>query len=421
MNNKENIIVGIDIGTTKIAVIIAEKIDNAINILGYGNSKSRGLNKGIVFDIESTVNSIEKAIQRAEKQSKIDVESAFVGITGENIKGINCSGAITISNSDYLNPAGDSIEEEDVKRVLDHAQAINLSPDRKILHILSQNFKVDDKNGIRNPIGLSGHRLESKVHLVTIARNIEKDLITCLDKCGINIDGFILEPLASSYSVLDNNERNLGTVLIDIGGGTSDVIIYHNQSILHTGAIPLGGESITKDIAYGLETSLEQAEKIKCNYGLAKSSLANDDEKICIKGTNGRDDKEISQKELSKIIEARMHEIFHLCKSEISKSEYNGNFTFGIVLTGGGAHLNNIIDLAQEIFEMGVKIGIPDSVNGSPDLLNNPRYSTSIGIIKYAIDNKDTIQGDIDKNYKNNFLNEVNEKIMRIKKIFNIK
>ena len=419
--NNDNIIVGIDIGTTKIAVIIAEKTDNAINILGYGNSNSKGLNKGIVVDVEDTSKSIENAIQKAENKSKIDIDSAFVGITGENIKGINCSGAITISNSDYLNPAGDTIEEKDVIKVLEHAQAINLSPDRKILHILSQDFKVDDKNGIKNPIGLSGHRLESKVHLVTIARNIEKDLITCLDKCGINIDGFILEPLASSYSVLDNNEKKLGTILIDIGGGTSDVIIYHKNSTLHTGAIPLGGESITQDIAYGLETSLEQAEKIKCNHGLAKSSLADEQEKITIIGTNGRTDKEISQKDLAKIIEARMHEIFHLCKNEISKSEYNGSFTFGIVLTGGGSRLKNITDLAQEIFEMNIKIGIPDSVNGSSELLNNPRYSTSIGIIKYAIENEDTIQGSIDNNYKNSFWEKINDKILSLKKKLNIK
>ena len=201
-------------------------------------------------------------------------------------------------------------------KVLDHSQAINLSPDRKILHVLSQNFKVDDKSGIKNPVGLSGHRLESKVHLVTIARNIEQDLITCINKCNIEIDGFILEPLASSYSVLDNNERNLGTVLIDIGGGTSDIIIYNDNSILHTGAIPIGGESLTKDIAYGIQTSLEQAETLKRDYGICKSSLANEEESIKIMGTNGRPDTNISQKELSKIIEARMHEIFHLCKNE---------------------------------------------------------------------------------------------------------
>ena len=207
--NTDDIITGIDVGTTKIVVTIAKKEDNAINIIGTGISKSNGLNKGIVVNIHDTVKSINKAISKAEEMCDISIESAYIGITGENIKGINCSGAITISNSDYINPAGDTIEEKDVMKVLDHAQAINLSPERKILHILSQDFKVDEKSGIKNPIGLSGHRLESKVHLVTIARNIEKDLTTCLEKCEIDIDGFILEPLASSSSVLDSNEKKI--------------------------------------------------------------------------------------------------------------------------------------------------------------------------------------------------------------------
>ena len=419
--NKNNIITGIDVGTTKIVAAVAEKKDGTINIIGIGISNSDGLNKGIVIDIEKTVNSINKAILAAEEESNVDIDSAYVGITGENIKGINCSGAITISNSDYLNPAGDTIEEKDILKVLEHAQAINLSPDRKILHILSQNFKVDDKSGIKNPLGLSGHRLESKVHLVTIARNIEKDLITCLDKCGIEIEGFILEPLASSYSVLDTNERNLGTVLIDIGGGTSDIIIYHNNAILHTGAIPLGGESITKDIAYALETSLEQAEKIKCKYGTAKSALASKEENIIIIGTNGREDKKISQEELSIIIEARMNEIFNLCMNEINKSEYKGNFTFGVVLTGGGSRLKDINDLAREKFAMSVKIGIPDSVNGNPNVLNNPRYSTSIGIIKYALDEHDKIERRLNNQQKINLINFIKEKFISVKKQLNLK
>ena len=421
--NTDDIITGIDVGTTKIVVTIAKKEDNAINIIGTGISKSNGLNKGIVVNIHDTVKSINKAISKAEEMCDISIESAYIGITGENIKGINCSGAITISNSDYINPAGDTIEEKDVMKVLDHAQAINLSPERKILHILSQDFKVDEKSGIKNPIGLSGHRLESKVHLVTIARNIEKDLTTCLEKCEIDIDGFILEPLASSSSVLDSNEKKLGTVLIDIGGGTSDVIIYHNTSILHTGAIPLGGESITKDIAYGLGTSLEQAEKIKCEYGVSKASIANKEESILITGTNGRDDKNISQNSLAKIIEARMTEIFHLCKSEINKSNHNEHFTFGVVLTGGGAKLNFILDLAQEIFEMPIKIGIPDSVNGNPDILNDPRYSTSIGIIKYALENKDNINNSINNCSESGdgILTLITEKLKKITKLIKLK
>ena len=389
---KENkIITGIDVGTTKIAVVIAEKKNNSLNILGFGEEESHGLDKGIVVNIKNTVKSIKKALSLAEEQADHEIESVYVGLTGENIKGINCSGAITISNSDYLNPAGEVISDNDVKKVLDHAKAINLSPDRKILHVLSQNFKVDEREGIKDPVGLSGHRLEAKVHLVTISRNIEQDLTTCLDECGLDVDGFILEPLASAQSILDYNEKELGSVLVDIGGGTSDVIVYHGNSILHTGAVSLGGEILTKDLAFGLQTSLEQAEIIKCKHGISKTALANKDSKIIIPGTNGRDDRAINQTDIANIIEPRMREIFHLIKNEIRKSEKHNDLTFGIVLTGGGSKLNNIIELAEEVFELKVKIGIPDSINGIIDIINNPRYATVIGIAQCALSNDSTI------------------------------
>ena len=286
-----------------------------------------------------------------------------------------------------------------MKRVLEHAQAINLSPERKILHILSQDFKVDEKDGLKDPIGLSGHRLEAKVHLVTVSRNIEKDLTTCMDHCGIEIDGFILEPLASSYSILDTNEKELGIVLVDIGGGTSDIIAYHNNTILHTGAIPLGGKIITKDIAFGLQTSLEQSEKIKCKNGIAKVALSDEEIEINIEGTNGRNDKNINQKDLSLIIEPRMKEIFHLVKNEISKANHT-DYTFGIVLTGGGSKLKNIQELAEEIFNMPIRIGKPNLINGIESIINDPRYATTIGIVNYASSDKKTISELINTNNK---------------------
>ena len=231
-----------------------------------------------------------------------------------------------------------------LNKVLEHAEAINLSPQRKILHTLSREFRVDDNSNIKNPEGLSGHRLEANVHLVTIARNIESDLKTCLDRVGLEFEGFILEPLASASSVLDNNEKQLGVALIDIGGGTTDIIIYNNKSVLHTAAIPLGGMSITNDIAYGLTINLEQAEELKCQHGVAKEALSSDEKNIIIQGTNERNKIEISQKKLSAIIEARMQEIFHLAKSEIRKVENEVKLNFGVVLTGGGSRLNNIED-----------------------------------------------------------------------------
>ena len=412
--NENNIISGIDIGTTKIVVIIAEKKEGAINIIGFGESKSVGLERGIVVDINKTIKSIESAVKQAEKQAKIEIDSAYVGLTGDHITGINCTGNVSISSGDYRNPGGERITQKHIDKVLEHSRAINLSPDRKILHTLSKEFKVDERSGIKNPIGLSGNRLEANVHLVTIARNIENDLKTCIEECGLDIDGFILEPLASSASVLDINEKKLGSILIDIGGGTSDIIIFNNDSIMHTGAIPLGGENLTKDIAYGLNTSLENAEILKCKRGIAKESLADDQKIIEIIGTNGREDKEISEKYLASIIQPRVIEIFNLSKSEVERSDYNGDFTFGIILTGGGASLNGITDIAREIFNMPVKIGIPDTINGKADIINNPRYATGIGIIKYVIENKEMLNEQLEIN--NN--SSINTFINKIKNVF---
>tara|TARA_B110000263_G_scaffold111551_1_gene97508 strand:+ start:4554 stop:5810 length:1257 start_codon:yes stop_codon:yes gene_type:complete len=413
--NENKIISGIDIGTTKIAIIIAEKKDGAINIIGFGKSNSDGLERGIVVDINKTIKSIESAVKQAEKQANIEIESAYVGLTGDHITGINCTGNISISSGDYRNPGGERITQKHIDKVLEHSRAINLSPERKILHTLSKEFKVNERSGIKNPIGLSGNRLEANVHLVTIARNIENDLKTCIEECGLDIDGFILEPLASSASVLDINEKKLGSILIDIGGGTSDIIIFNNNSIIYTGAIPFGGENLTKDIAYGLNTSLENAEFIKCKNGIAKESLADDKKIIKIIGTNGREDKEISEKNLASIIQPRVTEIFNLVKSEVEKSDYNGDFTFGIILTGGGASLNGIIDIAQEIFNMPVKIGIPDTINGKADIINNPRYATGIGIIKYVIENKKILNEQFEIN---NNKSSINTFVNKIKNVF---
>ena len=413
----QKIITGVDVGTTKIAVIIAEVIDDSINILGFGESNSEGLRRGIVVDINKTSDAIEEAVNKAEEQANLEIESAFIGITGEHVKGINCSGTITISNNEYMNPAGEIITKNDIKRVLESAEAINLPAQRKILHTLSRSFKVDDNPDIINPEGLSGHRLEANVHVVTIARNIETDLKTCLEKVGIGFNGLILEPLASASSVLDNNEKQLGVALIDIGGGTTDIIIYNNRAVLHTAAIPLGGESLTNDIALGLTITLDQAEKLKCKYGLARESLASEESDIVIKGTNGRNDSEISQKELSAIIEARMKEIFVLTKSEIRRVENECNFNFGVVITGGGSKLKHIEDLAMEVFELDVQQGIPNSINGIDDIISNPRYATTIGLIKYIADNNEISNDNDEEEDLLNIIKRYIKKFMRYIKL----
>ena len=409
MENK-TIIAGIDIGTTKIAVVIAECLNDRCCILGFGESPSNGLKKGIVVDMNQTIESLNTALLEAEKQADIQIEEALVGITGDHIKGINYSGVITISKNRNQQPLGQEITQDDIQRVLDHAQSINLASDRRILHVLSQDFKVDDRNGIKNPLGLAGHRLEAKVHLVTSAINVEKDLNTCLEKVGIKVLDFVLEPLASAYSILDDNERQLGVILVDIGGGTTDVIVYHEMGVLHAGAIPLGGHNITYDIAYGIQTTMEQAEKLKCQFGSAKSAMADPEENITISGTGGRDDKMISKKRLAEIIEPRMDEILKLVKNEIRKSDYFGEYTFGIVLTGGGSQLEHIADLSQEIFHQPIKIGRPQLEGGVSEKVNSPRYSTSVGLINYGMNhlkNKNSIDDNSLSTIMKNSMNKI--------------
>ena len=388
MTDEKRIITGIDIGTTKIAVVIAEWSNkDEIKIMGVGKSPSIGLKRGVVINIAETVDSISAAIHEAEKQADHEVSEALVGITGDHVRGINYSGVITVNKNNNRQPMGQEISQSDIQRVLEHAQSINISPDRRILHVLTQEFKVDDRSGIKNPQGLSGHRLEAKVHLVTSAINTEKDIRTCMEKAGVEILDFVLEPLASAYSVLDINERDLGVVLIDIGGGTTDVIVYRDGGVMHAGAIPIGGSNITNDIAFGQQTTREQAELIKCSHGSARTALADPEENITIAGTGGRDSKTVSQNQLAAIIEPRMDEIFRLAKNEINKSNYHGENTFGIVLTGGGSRLRHVEDLAQDIFKQPIKIGMPELKGGISEKVNNPRFSTAVGLIKYGIQN----------------------------------
>ena len=415
MTEQKRIITGIDIGTTKIAVVIAEWSNkHEMKIMGIGKSPSNGLKGGVVVNISETVDSISTAIKEAEKQADHEVTEVLVGITGDHVRGINYSGVITVNKNNNRQPVGQEISQSDIQRVLEHAQSINLSPDRRILHVLTQEFKVDDRSGIKNPEGLSGHRLEAKVHLVTSAINTEKDIRTCVEKSGVAILDFVLEPLASAYSVLDINERDLGVVLIDIGGGTTDVIVYRDGGVMHAGAIPLGGTNITNDIAYGLQTTREQAEMIKCQHGSARTALANPEEDITIAGTGGRNSKTVSQNQLATIIEPRMDEIFRLAKIEINKSFYQGENTFGIVLTGGGAQLNHIEDLAQDIFKQPIKIGKPELKGGISEKVNNPRFSTAVGLIRYGITNWEDLDGG-DESFTSIF----QDFYSKLKKLFN--
>ena len=397
MSDKINstIISVLDIGTTKIIALIAEydlEKNKIIKIIGFGESNSNGLQRGVVVNIRETIKSITNAIEKAEEQSKIEIDSVFVGISGDHVRGINYSGVASINSSSVPQAIGHSISKTDIKKVLEHAKSINISPDRRIMHVLPQQYIVDSQEGIKDPLGLSGHRLEAKVHLVTSSINTESDILTCLDEIGIHIIDFILEPLASSYSVLDQDERELGSILIDIGGGTTDIITYGKGSVLHTGVIPIGGTIITKDIAHRIQTSIEQAEELKTIYGKAKISQSNDKQDIIVKGIGGRNEFKISETILSEVIEPRIMEIFELIKLEIDKSDFKGDYTFGIILTGGGSKLDGISNVAYDIFKMPVKIGSPiydfEIIKSDIDI-SDPRYATAIGLVKYAGQNLD--------------------------------
>jgi cell division protein FtsA len=392
MENKK-IITGIDIGTTKVVAVIAEihfNEQNTINsskgikILGIGEHPSNGLKKGIVVDIVETTKSLDSAIKIAEEKADREIEDVYVGITGDHIRGMNYNGKIPINNSNQVSGVGQEISESDVDKVREASQAINVPPGKRILHTLSQSYEVDDRKGIRNPVGLSGNTLGVNVHLVTSLINVEKDIETCFNKLGIGIKRFVLEPLASSYSVLDENEKELGVALIDIGGGTTDILVHYDGGILHSAAIPLAGNNLTLDISHRFKTTLEQAEELKINYGIGKTALASD-EKIMVKGVKGRESIEITQKDLAEVIEPRMIEILTHSLDEIKKSNVVNKLNFGVVVTGGGSQLKNIIDLSQEIFNMPVKIGFPEIIdNEVSQYKNNPRYATAIGIVKYA-------------------------------------
>ena len=397
--NNNQIISIIDIGTTKIIALIADYNieENKINkIIGFGESESNGLKSGVVVNIRDTIKSITKAVESAEEQAEIEMNEVFVGISGNHIKGMNYSGVAPINSSNNIQAIGHSINTDDIRRVLDHAKSINCPPDRRIMHVLPQQYIVDNQEGIKDPLGLSGHRLEAKVHLVTSSINTETDIFTCLEQIGISIIDFILEPLASSYSVLSQDERELGSILIDIGGGTTDIITYGNGSVLHTGVIPIGGTIMTKDIAYRVQTSIEQAEKLKHIYGKAKVDIASDKEDVVVKGVGGRNEFKISEKVLAEVIEPRIIEIFELIKIEIEKSDFKGDYTFGIVLTGGGSKLNGISNIVYDIFKMPVKIGSPIydfEINNSDIEISDPRYATAIGLVKYAGENLENYHG----------------------------
>lgn len=375
-NVSKNFIVGLDIGTTKICAIVGEVTESGIDIVGIGTHASTGLRKGVVINIESTVDSIRKAVQEAELMAGCKIDRVYAGIAGGHIKSFNSHGIVAVKNKEITN--------DDVLRVLDAAKAVAIPLDREVLHVVPQEYVIDDQDGIKEPVGMAGVRLESKVHIVTGAISSAQNIIKSCNKAGLDVIEIVLEPIASAEAVLTQDERELGVVLVDIGGGTSDVAIYSQGSLVHTGVLALGGNHITNDIAVGLRTPQNEAEKIKMRYGCAMASLVNSEETLEVPSVGGRKSRTVPRKLLAEIIEPRVEEIFSMIQREVVKSGYQDLLASGVVITGGTTILEGMPELAEFIFDVPVKRGMPMGVGGLKDVVNSPKFSTGVGLLKYA-------------------------------------
>ncbi len=376
MARRDELIVGLDIGTTKICAVVAEQTENGVEIVGIGTHQSKGLRKGVVVDIDSTVNSIRQAVEEAEMMADCEIASVYAGIAGGHIRGFNSHGVVPVKDRE--------VRQSDVKRVIDAAKAVAIPMDREVIHVIPQEFIIDDQDGIREPLGMSGVRLESKIHIVTAAVTSAQNIIKCCNKAGLNVIDIVLEPLASAQAVLAADERDLGVCMIDIGGGTTDIAVFQDGSIKSTSVLSLGGYHLTNDIAIGLRTPFEEAERIKKFFGVASSRYLSSDDVLTVPSVGGRRPREVSRKILCEIIEPRIEEILSLARQEIMRDGLIDRIPSGIVLTGGASALAGIAELAEEVFEAPVRHGSPTDVGGLQDVVRDPMYATGVGLVRHG-------------------------------------
>lgn len=385
-------VVGLDFGTTKICVVVGQLVQtpnqNAVNspskpilqIMGVGRAPSVGIKKGVVVNIESTVNSIRTAVEEAERMAGVDIHKVVVGIAGPHIRALNSSGVVGIK--------GKEIERSDIERVIDAARAVAIPTDRMAIHVLPQEFKLDDQDGIRDPMGMMGTRLEVKVHIVTAAQSAIQNIIRCCQKTGLQVAGLVLQPLASAKAVLAQDERELGVALVDIGGGTTDIAIFHGGSIVHTAILPLGGVHITQDLAIGLRTPQTDADRLKIENGFALRALSGTNETIEVPSVGGRPPRIVDRKLLGEIIEPRLEEIFQMVNREILASGCADILGGGVVLTGGTTMMPGIVELAEFIFDLPVKTAQPQGLAGFSDIVSSPSFSTGVGLVQWGVEDK---------------------------------
>ncbi len=373
----KDLIVGLDIGTSKVVAIVGElQEDGDLEVIGFGTHPSRGLKRGVVVNIESTVNSIQRAVEEAELMANCEINSVYAGIAGSHVRSLNSHGIVAIRDRE--------VTRGDVERVIDAARAVAIPADQRILHVLPQEFVIDGQEGIREPVGMAGVRLEARVHMVTGAASAAQNIVKCVERCGLQVEDIVLEQLASSYAVLTEDEMELGVCLVDIGGGTTDIAVFNGGAIKHTAVIPIAGDQVTNDIAISMRTPTQYAEEIKIKYACALSQLANPEETIEVPSVGERPPRRLARQTLAEVVEPRYEELFSLIRDELRRSGFEDMVAAGVVLTGGSAKMEGAIELAEEVFHMPVRLGLPQHVRGLGDVVRNPIHATGVGLLLYA-------------------------------------
>jgi len=383
MAKKHSIVVGLDIGTSKVCAVVGEMTDQGVEIIGLGSHPSQGLRKGVVINIESTVNSIKKAVEEAELMAGCEIHTVFAGIAGSHIKGFNSHGIVPVRNKE--------VGQRDLDRVLDAAKAVAIPNDQEVLHVLPQDYIIDDQDGIKEPLGMSGVRLEARVHIVTGAVMAIQNIIKCCTRSGLNVADIVLTPLTSAEAVLTEEERELGVAVVDMGSGTTGLAVYHDGMVKHTVVLPVGGNHVTNDIAAGLRTPFGDAERIKQRFGVAKATMVAREERVEVPGVAGKTAGSVSRQILCEIIEPRLDEALHLIRKEIEKSGYEESLTAGLVMTGGSMLLPGMVEMTEQIFSAPVRIGVPTHIKGLVDVISSPIYATGVGLVLYGMKRQERI------------------------------
>ncbi len=386
--SEKRMIVGLDVGTSKVVAIVGEVgADGQVEIIGIGSHPSRGMKKGVVVNIESTVQSIQRAVEEAELMAGCQIQSVYAGIAGSHVRSLNSHGIVAIKERE--------VGPGEIERVIDAAKAVAIPADQRILHVLPQEFIIDDQEGIKEPTGMSGVRLEAKVHLVTGAVSAAQNIVKCVRRCGLDTDDVILEQLASSYSVLSDDEKELGVCLVDIGGGTTDIAVFTEGAIRHTAVIPIAGDQVTNDIAVALRTPTQNAEEIKVRYACALRTLTNPEETIEVPGVGDRPSRRLARQTLAEVVEPRYEELLGLVQAELRRTGFEDLCAAGVVLTGGSSKMEGVVELAEEVFHMPVRIGSPGGVSGLSDVVRNPIHSTGVGLLLFGCEHQSSGAGSL--------------------------